>query len=377
MAIKTFADIYTAKTQDQLIAEVLARLPAGWPVTDYKPGGLELTRVQLDTYLTADLYALGAKILAGGYLDTAEGDWLTVLAIAVFQEERSPALATRGHAVLTMAVGAAPQTIQPGQLWLQDANGVRFSNLTGGVCAAGSPLTVQVQAEFAGVIGNIPTGTMTELGTPLPGMTCNNPVYPAIGGTTWISDWGANVASDAELKKLCRAKWGTLGTGGPPAAYYYWARKAAAQVKKVKVFQNYLAGRAWAGGITVYLAGDAGPVAQGIVDTVRVYIAERLTAPARLNVESAVGLVIPVSGPMKISPQATAADVTAAKARLDGYAAILDIGELVYRSEVVGALVYPPGGLIRDFKPTAPVGDKQPNRNQVVSFDSSGIVTSV
>jgi len=374
MAITTYADIYNGKTQAEVETFILSLFPPGWPINDWNPGGTELTEIQLHSYAIADLYAFAGVVLSSGYLDTAAGDWLTLLAWAFFRERRNAALTTEGECLLTLAVGAGAQTITPGQLWLVADDGTRFSNTTGGTLDGGNPtLTVAVRAEFAGVAGNVPTGSIREiLGTPLPGVTVSNPAIAFLN--TWIRQFGSLVESDPELRKRCAAKWGAQGNGGPAAAYYYWARTAAPQVKKVKVFVNFFAGRPWAGGVTVYIGGDAGPLGAGIVAIVRDYIAARMPPMARLQVESAVALLIVVSGPLLLAQNAPDSKRVEVQKRIDGYATdVLDIGDTVYLSEIIGAAVAPPGGLVRDFKPTTPTADIQPNRNQIVGFDSSGI----
>ena len=376
MAITTYADIYTGKTQLAIEAEILALFPAGWPIKDWKPGATELTNIQIEGKLLEDIYILAGQILASGYLSTATGDWLTLLAYAFFNENRTDAIFTKGKAVLTLALGSANQNIVPGQLWVQTSTGVRFSNITGGLVTDAAPLTIDITAEFSGAAGNVPTGGITVLGTPLPGMTVSN---PAFAGGTWITSFGANIENDRELRIKCAAKWGAQGNGAPASMYIYWARTASAVVKKVKVFRNYLAGYAWGGGVTVYLAGDAGPVDAATVLAVKTLLATKIPAMSRLAVESAVGLLISVAGPVKLSKDAPATEQTEVATRIDGYASLLDIGGdngWVYQSEIIGAVVAPPGGLVKDFKPTKPLSDVQPNRNQVVSFDSTGLTFS-
>lgn len=376
MAITTYADIYTKKTQLQIEAEILALFPAGWPIKDWKPGGTELTNIQIEGKLLEDIYILAGQMLASGYLDTAAEDWLTLLAYAFYQETRNEAVFTKGKAVLSLAPGSANQTITAGQLWLQTSTGIRFSNVTGGLVTDAAPLTIDIVAEFAGAAGNVPTGSIIVVGTPLPGMSVNNPI---VADGTWITSFGANIESDRELRIKCAAKWGAQGNGAPETMYIYWARKSSAVVKKVKVFRNYLGGFAWPGGITVYLAGDAGPVDNATVATVKGVLATKIPPMARLAVESAVGLLISVAGPVILSKDAPVTEQTNVATRIDTYASVLDIGGdngWVYRSEIIGAVVAPPGGLVKDFKPTKPLGDTRPNRNQVVSFESTGLTFS-
>lgn len=376
MAITTYADIYTAKTQLQIEAEILALFPAGWPISDYKPGGTELTQIQIEGKLLEDIYTLAGQMLASGYLDTATEDWLTLLAYAFYNETRNEAIFTKGKAVLSLALGSANQVITAGQLWLQTSTGIRFSNTTGGLVTDAAPLTIDITAEFAGAAGNVPTGTITVVGTPLPGMSVNNPVF---AGGTWITSFGANIESDRELRIKCAAKWGAQGNGGPESMYIYWARTASAVVKKVKVFRNFLGGFAWAGGVTVYLAGDAGPVDAATVATVKAVLATKIPPMARLAVESAVGLLISVAGPVLLSKDAATTEPVDVATRIDTYASFLDIGGdngWVYRSEIIGAVVAPPGGYVRRFEPTKPLSDMRVNRNQIVSFESTGLTFS-
>jgi uncharacterized phage protein gp47/JayE len=156
-----------------------------------------MTHFDLEAWLASDLYVFASILLKSGHMDTAEGDWLSVLAWSFFQELREGPIFTEGEAVLSLALGAANQTIAAGQLWIETAEGVRFSN-TGAPGSPGasvlvtpaSPQRVTIRAEFAGEDANVPTGTITKMGTPVPGMSCNNPYGEDDALVRWMTAAG-------------------------------------------------------------------------------------------------------------------------------------------------------------------------------------------
>jgi len=177
MASPNLSDLLVALTKEQIKAALLADLQGrSFPVSDWLEGAVVRTLIDLFCGALARLYVLVASIAAGGFVNLASGDWLTLAAREVYQLERIPSAFTQGYVKLTSAAGAGPYTIAIGQLFFQSASGKRFTNITGGTLNAASTLVLQVQAESPGASYNVPEGTILTMVTPLPGVTVTNPL---------------------------------------------------------------------------------------------------------------------------------------------------------------------------------------------------------
>lgn len=177
------SDLLATPSEEDLRQQFLADLnAAGFPITDWQSGATLKTYVYLQA--RAYLIALGQvipDIAAGGYLSEAQGEWLTLLAKQVFNIDRQAATFTVQQATLTCAPGNGPYTVVAGTLVAQTTAGHRYTNLTGGALAAGSPLQLQWQSEGPVDSGSAATSyvdtanSMTTMVTPLLGVTINNP----------------------------------------------------------------------------------------------------------------------------------------------------------------------------------------------------------
>lgn len=177
MAAPTLTELLAAQSKDQIKAALLADLAGlGFPVTDWNSGGVVRTIIEALCGALARLYVLVASIAGAGFLSTSSGAWLTLVAAEVYQLARNPTTFTQGRLVLTCPASAGPYTITPGQLWFASASGKRFTNTTGGTLSTSSTLAVTIQAEGPGSAYNVPAGTILTMLTPLPGVTCNNPL---------------------------------------------------------------------------------------------------------------------------------------------------------------------------------------------------------
>ena len=182
----TLDTLLTEKTSATYQAEMLVDLadPAvvggtGLPTTSWQPGSTPRTLIATQAEVSADLNLAQRSIAKGGFLDYAEGDWLTLLADQVFGVTRDAPVATIGIATLTDA-GGGPHTIAASQLLAKDASGREFRNITGGTLTLSGSLALRWQAVAVGDTSNIGNGTLTTLVTALAGVTIANPA-------TWLT----------------------------------------------------------------------------------------------------------------------------------------------------------------------------------------------
>lgn len=342
----SYAELIAPVSKDDELRTLLelARL-AGFPATSWQPGSVPRTLLEIEAEALATKANIVRQIALGGLLEEAEGDWLTLLVASTFQEQRQPAVRTRGLATLTCSPLAGPYTINVGSITAANAGGRMFRNITGGVLPSGGTLQLTFEAEHPGADWNIGANTLNRMLTPLAGVTLNNPDP----GTGWITQTGTNEESDEQLRERCKMKWGTIGTGANVDSYKFWARTAHPEVRRVKVLSYSDHGVPTPGHVTLYLAGDSGGVSVDAVQAVRDYIEPRRPLVATVHVESATPRPIAIAATLHVesSKRATAEVQLQGSPGSAGYiqelARSLDIGSTVYLAAIIEQLMRPDG----------------------------------
>jgi hypothetical protein len=252
----TLSQLLTTRTVAQIKADLIATLQTeGVATSDWSVTAIERAFVELESVALNDLVAGTIPAMAaGGYLSTATGAWLTLLASEFYDIERTAAVSTVGTVTLTCSATAGPYTIAANQLWFQATVGgevFRYYNTTGGVLASGGTLAVTVQAEIADEDYNVAANTITTMLTPLPGVTCTN----SAGTFSSVTQTGGGSGTATPSGTVSANSWvvvittsGTLGT-------------AVFKVSKDGGVTFY------ATGITIGGGGVYGPDAEGLVVT--------------------------------------------------------------------------------------------------------------
>ena len=367
------ADLLTRPTKAEILAELLSdAATAGFPTTSWQSGSVPRTLLEVEAETLSGLYATRADAAAGGYLDTATGDWLTLLARGVFDEERTPAVQTIGLATLTCSSAAGPYTLALRTVWVSDAIGRRYVNTTAGTLASGGTLELEFTAEFGGAEYNVSNLAIDRMVTPLPGVTVSN---PDPGSGTWITTSGADEESDALLRERCRDKWSTLGSGSTESAYEYWARQASAEVRRVAVRDHDNLGVDTDGHVTVIVAGDSGPVSGGAVTAVETYIDSRRPVCDTVHVASADALPIGVTGTLYVRPGYSVSALADAIDQIDALASELSIGDTVFRAAIIEKAMIPDGAV--NFVLLTPATDTPLAFDEVPTFTVSLSIVEV
>lgn len=366
----SYDELTTPPTEDEQLGELLELATlAGFPATAWQDGSVPRTLLEIEKTVLVKLAGLIAKIGKGGLLDDAAGDWLDLLADSLFDEARVAAVKTQGLATLSCSALAGPYTISAQQLVATNAAGVRFRNTNGGTLASGGTLQLTFEAETAGAAGNIGSGQLTIMLTPLAGVTLANPVVPP--GSTWITQAGADEESDDELRERCRAKWATLGTGSTADSYIFWAREASVEVRRVKVFPHSNAGTPTDGHVTLYLAAERGTVGAQAVDDVVAYITPRLPLCTTLHVLAATEVTVAIDATQYVSAADHSAAVVQLSEYFDEYEASIGIGDTVYLTAITEQLMRPDG--MRNTVIAAPAADVVLDFDEVAVIDMSAV----
>lgn len=341
----TLSDLTTPISVDEAEEALLGVLAtAGFPASAWQPFSVGRTLVRGVAHVWSDASELVASLAAAGFVPLASGAWLDALAEGLYDEERIAAAATVGTLTLTDA-GGGPHVIAVGQLRALSDAGYYYVNTTGGTLTLGGTLGLTFTAEAPGAAYNAAGGTITQLATPLVGVS-------VAASSTWITSSGRDEETDAELRSRLIAKWGTLGTGSPALAYESWVRTGAPNVTRVTINDANPRGP---GTIDIYAATNSGPATSGDVALAQAYV------DARRPLGSDPLVIAPTAYPVTIAATVyvRAAYMTAAQvaiaAALSEYGAALDIGGVVYVSQIVETIMAVAG--VRNCSVTSPAAD--------------------
>jgi len=217
MSSVSLSELTTPLTRAQaeaLTYAILARL--GLSTTTWKPGAVARALITVFAIFMVGATTLLALIAGGGFLETASGDWLTLLARHVYGVERELATFAAGEITLVNTAGGV-YTLDPGDLVVQNLDtGKTYRNTTTFTVGALATITVPIAAVEGGSASTSIAGAITGFVTPLIGVTCSNAL--AVVGT---DDEG-----DAALKTRCSERLGALSPNGPWDAYAYVAKNS-------------------------------------------------------------------------------------------------------------------------------------------------------
>jgi uncharacterized phage protein gp47/JayE len=332
----SLAQLLTPVTEDQVLELMLGLLrSANFPVLSWAPKAVIRRVLMAVARAGSSLSKLIPLLARSGFGALAQGDWLDLYMEDFYGIKRDPAVFTIGEHILTDTGGVGPLTFTAEQLWSISGNGKRYRNTTGGVLPANGSLTLDFQAESPGADYNVANGDITELVTPIPGVSIAN---PAIGLTgTWITQQGVNEESDADYYARGQGQWAKEGVGGNEDLYKVNTRDAAPAVTRVKPLEATPV----AGDATLVLAGPDGPASLADVAAVQAWFdgIEHHVLCTHQIVVAAIAHPLTISGTVNVK----AKDLDAARAgwisAFTAYRQTLDIGATVYFDKLVQLLM--------------------------------------
>lgn len=240
-------ELLTAKDSDTIKSTVLtAAQAAGLTITDWKEGGTARTVIALFSEALSWLATLVEPAIKGGFLETASGAWLTLLAAQKYGVDRIEATQASCSGTLTLSSGT--YTVGPqGLVVAHTTTGKTYrSTNTSSTLVSGSA-TFTMTAEEAGSDSNAAAGTLTDLVTTIPNATFTN--------TT--AGVGLDAESDSNLRQRCRDAREALSPNGASGAYDFVAKSAlrddgsAVGVTRVTTVEG-------TGTVAVYVASASG-----------------------------------------------------------------------------------------------------------------------
>ena len=254
-------DLISPPSADQTLETFLSELETlGIPVRSWRTGGVARTilRVVANTY--AGYAALMAEAIRAGFLETARGDWLTILARNTFNVERRAATFATGEVQLVNTGGGIFSYGADEVRFLRPSDGKAYTNTEAFTLNPADTLLVPVRAVEAGSDSSAPPDTITALETVLLLVAVTNPEAVV----------GSDAESDAELRQRCKDRLGAISVRGPRSAYSYAVSSALRDDgSPVDINRSSISPSSSTGVVTVYCASPSGTPLEADLDIVR------------------------------------------------------------------------------------------------------------
>lgn len=253
--------LFSSETADEILARGLeiARV-LGLDVTSWRAGDPTRADFKFLAEVIANYDEQTVEFIKAGFLSSAEGDWLTVLAYEVFGVERTEATYATPTVTLTNTGGGYYDIDKVGRLRVKcSATGKTYHNTSLGTLSAGATVTFDLEADEAGSDSSVAADDIDEIVTTMLNVEID-------GSTAAVA---ADEQSDDDLRTQCASTLGALSPNGPPDAYEYVARNSdltgVADVTRARTVDADTDD----GEAITYLAGGAGPVAGASVTAVQ------------------------------------------------------------------------------------------------------------
>lgn len=319
----TLTELTTPLTRAEIEASIYAAVAArGAKTTGWKPGAVVRTIIVGVAIVLSGLSRLLSELAKMGFLELAEEEWLTLVALYVYGVTRDEGSFATGTVTLDNTAGGSYSGVAGDLLFVNSSSGKTYRNTAAySVAPLETGVSVAVQAVELGTDSN---AAATEIdgfaSSPLTGVTVSNAL--AITGT--------DREEDPSLRTRCYEKTGTLSPNGPRDAYSFIAKAAlrpdgtSIGVTRTRTIAD------GEGGVTLYVADADGPLAGGDVTIIQDAI-ESTVAPLAVTptVTNATAVTIAVTYELWASDVSgfTAAEIEAqVLARLQAWAALQPIG---------------------------------------------------
>lgn len=296
MALLPISLLLQPVTTDQVRAKFVSMLNTlGIPADKWRAGGVASSILTIVAMTYANFSQLIADGVASGFLGTAKGDWLTLLAQYVYNVQRPTASFASGPLTFTNE-GGSIGTFAPGDFIVQNAvtkktyQNTDLFSIVAGSFSSPSTVTVNFQAQTAGAAGTANPGDISVLITSMNGVSVTN----------LASLVGLDAMPDPVLVQLCQAKLGSLSPGGPSQAYQFAVTIAVNPITGLPVGVNRKSVQLdpTTGKVTVTVASPSGPVDPND-------IAGIINAIVAIAVPDAVTFLVNSAVPVSYSPTIT------------------------------------------------------------------------
>lgn len=267
VALIPIDQLFRALTDEEVLEQFLTILEsAGMPARSWRKAGVARTILRVVAILYGRFTVVMVAFIRSGFLDTAEGIWLTRLAYFVYGVERRSASFANGKLKITNN-GAGFFDEPPGTVRVRSpATKKVYVNTEQVVLTPGQSLSFDFEAVEIGPDSSAAVGTITEFVVVLFDCTVTNEV-------AFI---GFEEEKDPDLRQACRDKVATRTVrGGPRGAYAYAIRVAKRPSgAPVNINRSRISRSSSKGIVDVYVAAPSGTPDPDDLDYIRDSIEE-------------------------------------------------------------------------------------------------------
>lgn len=255
----------------------IARL-VGLPVTTWRSGDPTRSLYKYLATVLAGLEGIYGDYIRAGFLSSATGEWLTVLAWEVYGVERTEATFATGTITLTNGGGGFYPVDSSGDLTFKAGSTEKtFHSTSTGTLSAGSTVVFEFEADEAGSDSSVALNEIDELVTTLLGVTI----------VTSSAAVAVDEQSDEALREQCRSTLGALSPDGPPDAYEYVVRNPAltgvTEITRASTDHDSTTGE-----VTVFVGSPSGTVSGASItaaqDAIEIWATPLCVTPTVQNV---------------------------------------------------------------------------------------------
>lgn len=279
-------DLFRLRTYAEIYARGLSLATAAQlPVTSWQPGDptRSLYNFVADALSIREDYTV--ESIKSGFLDSASGEWLRIVAKQFYGVDYSPATYST-PAVTVRNDGGGYYTPEAGDLTFKSSiAGVTFHTTDAGTgpLAPGATVTYALISDGTGSDYTVAVDDIDEIVT-----TLLEVVIVSSTAATAYDD-----QEDESLREQCRSTLGALSPNGPPDAYEYVVRNhtltSEATIAKAKAYPNSSTGQ-----VAVYVATMSGAVAGPSVALAQTAV-ERWATPLCMTPTVASAVARPIS----------------------------------------------------------------------------------
>lgn len=284
-------DLIDPPTEDEIFETFLDELEAfDIPARSWRKAGVARTILRVVAKTYSGFGKIISEAIRSGFLETARGEWLTLLARNVFNVERREATFASGKIRLVNGGGGIFSFAPDAARFLWTAKGKAYVNSEAFTLNPGDDKLVTIRAVEAGSASSAPPDEITKIETTMLGVTATNPA--AVVGT--------DAEPDEELRAACKNKLGAISVRGPRSAYAYAVRTATLEDgSPVNINRFSITPSSSTGVVTVTVASPEGsPTVEdidGVVEAIETYARpDSVTANVVAAVEKALTKTITV-----------------------------------------------------------------------------------
>ncbi len=264
MISKLLDKLIPLQTEEERLEEVKAELAeAGYPVTNYKSGGIFYMLLRVWLRIEYELTALARRMLVNGYVSSADNvDWLDLRA-GDYGKARKQAVKTQGNLTLTRSNTATAVKIAKGYLFKSSpaANGEELRYIATNDCTfsiGADTLLVPIEAELPGSTYNVPAGKITH------SLIHLETVDTITNAEGWITREGADIEDIESLRRRTLGAFAELATH-PTRNKYKSVCEAVEGVLYVQVDDQHPRGQ---GTIDIIVTSPIGGASEALLDEV-------------------------------------------------------------------------------------------------------------